>query len=378
MDKMDALLREYFLGPRLAAICPFQKWMKRVVVGEFQSASLGLYLAPAGHTDDLAQRASLKQGGQPEPCKLLRRITGEAGKCLVGFADAAVFDHGVTDQGIIDYDAMRQVAKAEKPKIVLAGFSQGGAIGNIRQLLYGWNEAVLRQRGPCPEALVPGPVYRGMRDGHIVRFEEIARCSTEVQDGILSILSERQILVPELDGERRVLFARAGFNIVATSNTLDQGVREMSAALKRRMNFETIEPIPEVGDEVEVVIREASRALLGSGVSVTVAPDIVEVLVTIFHELRNGQTVDGRSTDRLAAAVMSTAEAVSVVHAMGIHAYYYRDGTMHAEDLVHFLVGASLKDNREDRRRLRHYFDTEVALRKASVWQVVYAHRELL
>lgn len=255
---------------------------------------------------------------------------------------------------------------------------QGGAIGNIRQLLYGWNEAVLRQRGPCPEALVPGPVYRGMRDGHIVRFEEIARCSTEVQDGILSILSERQILVPELDGERRVLFARAGFNIVATSNTLDQGVREMSAALKRRMNFETIEPIPEVGDEVEVVIREASRALLGSGVSVTVTPDIVEVLVTIFHELRNGQTVDGRSTDRLAAAVMSTAEAVSVVHAMGIHAYYYRDGNMHAEDLVHFLVGASLKDNREDRRRLRHYFDTEVALRKASVWQVVYAHRELL
>jgi MoxR-like ATPase len=255
---------------------------------------------------------------------------------------------------------------------------QGGAIGNIQQLLYGWNEAVLRQRGPCPEALVPGPVYRGMQQGRIVRFEEIARCSTEVQDGILSILSERQILVPELEGADRVLFARAGFNLIGTSNTLDQGVREMSAALKRRMNFETIEPIAELGDEIEVVIREATQALRGSGVAARIAPDIVEVLVTIFHELRNGQTIDGRSTDRLAAAVMSTAEAVSVVHAMGIHAYYYRDGNMHAEDLVHFLVGASLKDNREDRRRLRHYFDTEVALRKASVWQVVYAHRELL
>ena len=109
-----------------------------------------------------------------------------------------------------------------------------------------------------------------------------------------------------------------------------------------------------------------------------VAPDLVKVLVTVFHELRNGQTIDGRSTDRLAAAVMSTAETVSVVHALGIHAHYYRDGHMHDEDLIHFLVGASLKDDCEDRRRLRHYFDTEVALRKAPAWQALYRHRSLL
>jgi MoxR-like ATPase len=255
---------------------------------------------------------------------------------------------------------------------------QGGAIGNISQLLYGWNEASLKRSGPSREALVPGPIHHGMLHGQIVRFEEIARCSSEIQDGILSIMSERQILIPELDGDDRVLFARNGFNIIATSNTLDQGVREMSAALKRRMNFETIQPIQEIKDEVDVVVREASRLIRLSGVPVVVVPEVIEVLVTIFHELRNGQTVDGRSTDRLAAAVMSTAEAVAVVHAMGVHAYYYREGKMRAEDLVHFLIGASLKDNREDRRRLKHYFETEVAARKGPVWSIVYAHRNLL
>lgn len=217
-----------------------------------------------------------------------------------------------------------------------------------------------------------------MSQGLIVRFEEIARCSPEIQDGILSILSERQILIPELSGEEGILFARDGFNIIATSNTLDQGVHEMSAALKRRMNFETIQPIQDIRDEADVVMREANRMIQLSGVSVKIAPEVVEVLVTIFHELRNGQTLDGRSTDRLAAAVMSTAEAVSVIHAMGVHAYYYSQGKMTASDLVHFLIGASLKDNREDRRRLKHYFDTELALRKGALWQAVYQHRHLL
>ena len=99
---------------------------------------------------------------------------------------------------------------------------------------------------------------------------------------------------------------------------------------------------------------------------------MIEVLVTIFHELRNGQSVDGRSTDRLAATVMSTAEAVSVAHAMGVHAYYYRDGEVLPEDFTQFLVGASVKDNRNDLKRMNHYFETEVAQRQGAAWQAVY------
>ena len=255
---------------------------------------------------------------------------------------------------------------------------QGGALTNINQLLYGWNEARLKTTGPTKAALIASPIYQGMEKGQLVRFEEIARCPQFIQDAILSILSERQIQVPELEGEDSVLFARDGFNIIATSNSLDKGVHEMSAALKRRMNFETISPIPNLLDEIDVVSRESEKLIRLSGVEVTPTPEVVEVLVTIFHELRNGQTLDGRSTDRLAATVMSTAEAISVIHAMGVHAHYYRNNVMQLTDLVHFLVGAALKDNKEDSRRMKHYFDTEVSIKKGTHWAEIYEQRNQL
>jgi MoxR-like ATPase len=249
---------------------------------------------------------------------------------------------------------------------------QGGAIETVQQLLYTWNTAILERKGPCIEALIPGPLYRGMQSGILVRYEEIARSSTSLQDALLSIMSERSIPIPELSGESSTLYAKEGFNLVATSNTTDAGLNEMSAALKRRMNFETIQPIRSVDDEIGVVMREAQKLLRASGVDVTPDEDIVRVLVTIFHELRNGQSLDGRSTDRLASAVMSTAEAVSVAHAMGVYAYYYREGHMMAEDFTNFLVGAAIKDNPSDLRRMNHYFETEVALKKGPVWETVY------
>ena len=254
---------------------------------------------------------------------------------------------------------------------------QGGSITDIRQLLYSWNEAVIKNKGPCQDALIPSPLYRAMQTGKLLRFEEIARCAPEIQDGVLSVMSERQISIPELENDN-IVYALAGFNIIASSNTLDEGVYRMSAALKRRMNFETIQPIRDINDEIEVVARESAKLLKMSGVDITVPEDIIEILVTIFHELRTGQTVNGRSTDRLAAAVMSTAEAVSVAHALGIHAFYYRNREVLAEDLVHFLVGASLKDNRDDRRRLQHYFDTEISQKQGKHWEQVYRQRHLL
>lgn len=249
---------------------------------------------------------------------------------------------------------------------------QGGAIETVQQLLYTWNSAMLERKGPCIEALIPGPVYRGMENGTLVRYEEMARSSPALQDALLSIMSERSIPIPELSGEDSILYAREGFNLVGTSNTTDRGVNEMSSALKRRMNFETIRPISSVEDEIGVVLREAEKLLMASGVEVKPDEDIVRVLVTIFHELRNGQSLDGRSTDRLASAVMSTAEAVSVAHAMGVYAYYYREGHMVAEDFTDFLVGAAIKDNLSDLKRMNHYFETEVALKKGGVWQTVY------
>lgn len=249
---------------------------------------------------------------------------------------------------------------------------QGGAVETVQQLLYTWNQAILEKHGPCKEALIPGPLYRGMQAGILVRYEEIARSSPALQDALLSIMSERSIPIPELSGDDDILYAADGFNLVGTSNTTDVGVNEMSSALKRRMNFETIHPIKSIDDEMAVVLRESEKLLLASGVDLKPDEEIVRALVVIFHELRNGQTLGGRSTDRLASAVMSTAEAVSVAHAMGVFAFYYREGKMAAEDFTDFLVGAAIKDDLADLKRMNHYFESEVADKEGPIWETIF------
>lgn len=130
---------------------------------------------------------------------------------------------------------------------------QGGASTTEDQIKYSWNYALLVAEGPSPRALVPAPLYQGLRLGQLVRFEEITRCPLEVQDSLLSVLSDRVLAVPELEGEFGMLFARDGFNVIATANTRDRGVNEMSSALKRRFNFETIFPIPDFRVELDLV-----------------------------------------------------------------------------------------------------------------------------
>ena len=254
---------------------------------------------------------------------------------------------------------------------------QGGAISQVSQLLYSWNDALLHSEGPTRRALVPTPLLRGMMEGRLVRFEEIARCPQALQDAMLSVLSDRVVVIPEL-GEDGVILAQEGFNLVATSNSVDEGVHQMGAALKRRMDFEEIRPIRLLVDEMDVVLREVRKANQRAGIEVALDEKVVEVLVTLFHELRNGQTLDGRSTDRLAGAALSTAEAVSVAHAASLNAWYYGGGTMTIEHLVHHIIGSALKDQPDDRRRLKHYFETAVASRKGDHWQQVWALRTLI
>ena len=140
---------------------------------------------------------------------------------------------------------------------------QGTTEDNIR---YSWNYALLVSEGPSARSLVPAPLFLGMKWGKLVRFEEITRCPLEIQDALLSVLSDRVMAVPEFQDGDRMLFAQAGFNVVATANTRDRGVNEMSAALKRRFNFETVPPIADIGQELELVQRESDRHLERAGV----------------------------------------------------------------------------------------------------------------
>jgi MoxR-like ATPase len=254
---------------------------------------------------------------------------------------------------------------------------QGSAGTNEDSIRYSWNYALLLAEGPSERSLVPAPIYRGMKEGKIVRFEEITRCPLEIQDVLLSILSDRVMAVPELEDEARTLFARTGFNVIATANTRDRGVNEMSAALKRRFNFETVHPIADLTEEMNLVQRETDKLLSRSGIPATLPPEMTEVLVTTFHELRNGQSADGNALETLTTA-MSTAEAVATGYAAALHAWYYAGGQVKGEHLVQHLIGTALKDAPDDMKKLRHYFNQVVKTREGEGWKEFYAGRDHL
>ena len=253
---------------------------------------------------------------------------------------------------------------------------QGGAATTEDQIRYGWNYALLVAEGPSERSIVPAPVMRGMREGKVVRFEEITRCPLEVQDSLLSLLSDRVLAVPEL-GREGMVFARDGFNIVATANTRDRGVNEMSAALKRRFNFETVFPIPDLATELALVEAEATALLARSGVPVPPRRDVLEVLVTTFRELRAGVTEQGDALDRM-SAVMSTAEAVAVAHAVGLRGWYLRGEAGTPADIVECLAGTAAKDDAEDLNRLRRYLEQQVTRKKGRHWAALHQARHLL
>jgi MoxR-like ATPase len=254
---------------------------------------------------------------------------------------------------------------------------QGGASTTEDQIKYSWNYALLVNEGPSLRALVPAPIYQGMKLGQVVRFEEITRCPLEVQDAILSILSDRVLAVPELEGEHGMLYARDGFNVIGTANTRDRGVNEMSAALKRRFNFETVFPILDLKAEIALVQEEAKRLLARSGVPLTPSQGLIEVLVTTFRELRSGEVEDGNAIEKL-SSVMSTAEAVSVAHAVGVRGWFLRGDAGTASDVVECLTGTAAKDNAEDLKKIRRYLEQRVSKRSGEHWRALYGARHLL
>lgn len=254
---------------------------------------------------------------------------------------------------------------------------QGGAATTEDQIKYSWNYALLVAEGPSQRSLVPAPMLTGMREGRLVRFEEITRCPLEVQDSLLSLLSERVVSIPELEGPEGMAFARQGFNVIATANTRDRGVNEMSAALKRRFNYETVFPIADPDTETAMVEAEATALLHRSGVPAAPDRDVLEVLVTTFRELRSGVAHDGAGMDRL-TSVMSTAEAVSVAHAVGVRGWFLRGEPGNAADVVTCLAGTAAKDSPEDLARLRRYLEQRVAGRGGAQWKALHAARHLL
>ncbi|QDU49518.1 ATP-binding protein [Gimesia panareensis] len=256
---------------------------------------------------------------------------------------------------------------------------QGTAGASEDHFKYGWNYAMLLDKGPRPDALVPSPVFTGMRQGALVRIEEITRCLPEVQDSLISILSERRLMIPELSGEEGSLFAAPGFNLIATANLRDRGVSEMSAALKRRFNFETVLPIADPEQEVQLVGTRARAVLHDSGLTGDVDQRLLEILVTTFRDLRDGQTAEGWSVER-PAAVMSTAEAVTVAAAITRQGAFFSAQKDPVSLVPGYLLGVVFKDNVDDRDRLLAYWDGPVRRRgeRDPLWKRMYDLRDVL
>jgi MoxR-like ATPase len=256
---------------------------------------------------------------------------------------------------------------------------QGTAGTTEDQIKYSWNYALLIAEGPTPRALVAGPLYEAMQGGYLCRLEEITRVQPEIQDCLISLLSDKVLHVAELEGEHATVFAQRGFNVLATANIRDRGVHEMSSALKRRFNFETVRPIDDRKLEAQLIREQTERLLARAQVEVEFRPDVVELLVTAFNDLRLGVTSEGVVVEK-PTAVMSSAEAVSVGYAACLDAHYFGDGNVGGEHIARQLIGTVLKDNPDDGKKLRHYFDVVIKQRaqKTAQWKrVLDARREL-
>ncbi|HEY9370066.1 AAA family ATPase [Streptomyces sp.] len=264
---------------------------------------------------------------------------------------------------------------------------QGTAGTTEDQLRYGWNYAMLLAKGPSREALVPSPVLTAMTRGAVARVEEITRCLPEVQDSLVSLLSERRMSVPELagvggagGGVDGTVYAAPGFTLIATANLRDRGVSEMSAALKRRFNFETVGPIGDLAEETALVRRQATAALTRGGAEFALDDAVLEALVTAFRDLRTGRSAEGWEVER-PSTVMSTAEAVQVAASMGLGAAYLGDGRDVLRTLPGHLLGTVRKDDPADHARLLGYWDGPVRRRAeggAALWRTLWDLRDEL
>jgi MoxR-like ATPase len=230
---------------------------------------------------------------------------------------------------------------------------QGTAGTTEEHIKYSWNIARVIAEGPRPENLIPSPTMVAMRNGGLLRFEEITRCVPDVQDALVSILSDKAVAVPELP-EHNMVWARPGFNVIATANTRDQGVNELSAALKRRFNYIYIPIVADQKTEIEIVQQRSTELLCRYDIPTKLTPPVIELLATVFRELRQGKTADGVSIKK-PSTTLSTAEAIGTALDAALHARFFSSKPAGPEHIARNLVGSIVKEDQNDLNVLKEY-----------------------
>ncbi len=245
---------------------------------------------------------------------------------------------------------------------------QGTAGTAEEAVTYGWNYARLIADGPSADALVPSPVMVGMETGAVARIEELTRMPSDVQDALITVLSEKALPIPELNSQVQ---ARHGFNVIATANDRDRGVNELSSALRRRFNTVVL-PVPSTAaEEVQIVTKRVAE--LGRALHLPPADNAeheIRRVVTIFRELRRGVTEDGKTSLKVPTGTLSTAEAISVVTSGLALATHFGDGVLRASDVAAGIRGAVVKDPVADATTWAEYLETVV--RERADWRDFY------
>ncbi len=245
---------------------------------------------------------------------------------------------------------------------------QGTAGTGEEQLRYGWNYAQLLANGPSEQALVASPLMKAMRAGKIARVEELTRIPADVQDSLITLLSEKTLPVPELGSEVQAV---RGFSVIATANNRDKGVNELSAALKRRFNTVVL-PVPaSEAEEVAIVMKRVTE--MGEALQLPAEPPAlkeVRRVVQIFRELRNGRTEDGKTQVKSPSGTLSTAEAISVINSGMALAGHFGDGVLSPRDMAAGLLGAVVKDPVQDQVVWTEYLETVV--KERADWKDLY------
>jgi MoxR-like ATPase len=341
------------------------------------------------YAEELAALAAADPGPRPEGWRLSPRAVRAfvVGDERLGVSRKFYGDDALVDRCVVTLMSNRGLLLVGEPGTAKSMLSellaaavcgdstctvQGSSGTTGDQITYSWNYALLLAEGPTERALVKGPVYQAMEQGRVCRFEEVTRVQPEIQDVLIGLLSDKVLHVPELADGSDLVFAERGFNVLATANLRDRGVHEMSSALKRRFNFETVRPIGDRRLETRLVREQTEALLRQADVETRMDADVAELLVTAFHDLRDGVTAEGTVVER-PTAVMSSAEAVAVGYAASLDAHYFGDGQVRGDHVARQLIGTVLKDNADDGTKLRHYFDVVVRerARRDRQWKAV-------
>ena len=230
---------------------------------------------------------------------------------------------------------------------------QGTAGTTEDHIKYSWNVSMVIAKGQSRESMIPSPIMNAMESGTIGRFEELTRSTSDVQDALISILSEKYVSVPELDDDN-IVFAKPGFSIIATANSRDRGVNDLSSALKRRFNFVRIPVVTNKKSEAEIVRFRTEELLRRHQIELDVPPTLLDVLLRSFADLRAAADAAGSDDEKLESA-LSTAEQIGVLEDAILHSNFFGERALTARTLGSSLVGSLSRRAPEDLAIMNKY-----------------------